>query len=59
MGKRMIQVTAPKAENNKMSLVADVSKAKGKSRGVLFRCNAHTDKKKEARKKACRGRVDW
>lgn len=26
----------------------------GKSRGVLFRCNVHTDKKKAEKKNACR-----
>jgi len=26
----------------------------GASRGVTFRCNAHIDRKKEFRKKACR-----
>ena len=58
MAKTMKATVESKAEG-KMTMVFDPSHAAGKSRGVLFRCNAHTDKKKQARKKAYRGKLNW
>jgi len=46
------------AKNKMIMTVGTHSSNAGKSRGVTFRCNAHTDKKKQQKKYVCRGKFN-
>ena len=54
MAKGMIVNAPKKTDSDKMTITIDHSKGAGKAYQLAFRTGVHTDKKKQAKKRACR-----